>query len=66
MKILRMYVKVKVNKTNIKFRNSTETVLDHIREDIFGVTRTYFNNLSANPTTWSNTIKQFVGKLLNL
>ena len=40
MKILRMYVKVKVNKVNIKFRNSTETVLDHIREDIFGVTRT--------------------------
>ena len=26
--------------------------------------RTQFNPLSANPTKWSNTLKQFVGKFL--
>ena len=27
------------------------------------LTETVFNRLSANPTKWSNTLKQFVGKL---
>ena len=27
-------------------------------------TRILFNPLNANPTKWSNTLKQFIGKLL--
>ena len=29
------------------------------------ILRVVFNPLSANPTKWSNTLKQFVGKLIN-
>ena len=31
-------------------------------QDILGVSKNQFNPLSANPTKWSNTLKQFVSK----
>ena len=30
---------------------------------LFAASGNYFNPLSANPTKWSNTLKQFVGKM---
>ena len=36
----------------------------YIRFDFNDLILIIFNPLSANPTKWSNTLKQFVGKLL--
>ena len=71
--VLQMYVGFTATHDNIiylkfieklSFPNNFSMIINHKISITASLLQSVFNPLSANPAKWSNTLKQFVGKLL--
>ena len=61
--ILNIGVSIKKSGSASLFRLLPTNIKQKIREDDYPILARAVNPLRANPTKWSNTLKQFAGKL---
>ena len=61
LKMLQKLLKVAFSLYPLKTSENLQKYLQHFLQNLVKKTGPFFDPLSANPTKWSNTIKQFIG-----